>query len=137
MILVDTNVLVALVDERDSLHARAKRDLRKVRGPFGVTSVVLSECCFLLEESYLRQRLHLLLERMACAAVEPDATWWGDVFAWLERYAEHRPDLCDALLAVLATRSRATIWTYDREFHSIWRDPGGKRLKIVPTARSK
>jgi len=137
MILIDTNVLVALVDERDGLHARTKRDLRRVRGPFGVTGAVLSECCFLLEASYLRQRLSLLLEQMACVAIEPDAPWWSDVFAWMERYAEHSPDLCDALLAILAARMQATIWSYDREFHAIWRDPTGKRLKVIPAARAR
>jgi predicted nucleic acid-binding protein len=137
MILVDTNVLVALVDERDRLHPRAKRDLRKLRGPFGVTSAILCECCFLLEASYLRQRLNLLLEQLACVAIEPESPWWGDVFTWLERYADQSPDLCDGLLTVLSARMAATIWSYDREFHAIWRDPVGKRLKVVPASRAK
>ncbi len=48
MILVDTNVIVALIDERDQLHERAVRDVATVAGtPLGVTSLVLVETCFL------------------------------------------------------------------------------------------
>lgn len=44
MILVDTNVLVALVDERDRLHVRARGDLKRVgKKELGVTSAVLTE----------------------------------------------------------------------------------------------
>lgn len=133
MILVDTNVLVALVDERDRLHRRAKRDLHKLRGPFGVTSVVLSEACFLLEDSYLRDRLSMLLQRMSIVPVELDSPWWQDVFDWLARYADHTPDLCDAMLIVLSSRIGAAIWTYDTEFRKAWRRPDGK-LVVMATA---
>lgn len=135
MILVDTNVLVALADERDALHRRAKRDLRKMTPPFGVTSVVLSETFFLLEESYLRARLGLLLERLPIQPVEPDVPWWSEVLVWMARYADHRPDLCDGMLAVLGARIPASIWTYDREFRRLWRRPDGKPLAVMPPVR--
>src|SRR5437879_5495794 len=120
MILLDTNVVVALVDERDRLHPRAKRDLRKIAGPFGLTSVVLSEACFLMPETYLRERLRLLLARLPIGPIELEDPWWSDVFDWLVRYAEHEPDLCDAMLAVLASRKACPIWTYDSEFKRLW-----------------
>jgi predicted nucleic acid-binding protein len=135
MILLDTNVVVALVDERDRLHARARRDLRKLSGPFAVISVVLSETCFLLEQSHLRKRLRLLLERLSVRALELEEPWWGDVFDWLARYADHEPDLCDAMLAVLASRNKSQIWTYDSEFRKLWRAPDGRPLHVVPTPR--
>lgn len=135
MILLDTNVLVALVDERDRLHERAARDLKKLSGPFGVMSVVLAESCFLLEASYLRQRLSLLLERLPAAAIEPEAPWWSEVFTWLQRYADHNPDLCDALLVTQSHRTKATIWTYDTEFKTVWRKPDGKKPALVGSTR--
>jgi predicted nucleic acid-binding protein len=64
MLLLDTNVLVALVDERDGLHARARRDLKRLKGPFGATSATLCEACFLLPASYLRERLRFILNRL-------------------------------------------------------------------------
>jgi predicted nucleic acid-binding protein len=43
------------------------------------------------------------------------------IFAWLERYQEHRPDFADAVLVhLLATHKRAKVWTFDREFSTIW-----------------
>jgi predicted nucleic acid-binding protein len=47
VILVDTNVLVALVDKRDRHQARAARDLRRAQGKaLFVIEPVLSEACF-------------------------------------------------------------------------------------------
>lgn len=135
MILIDTNVLVALVDERDQLHARATRDLSKLTGPFGVMSAVLSEACFLLDQAYLRARLGMLLERLPMVAIEPSAPWWNDVFQWLDRYADHTPDLCDALLVTHSSRTQAQIWTYDSEFKTVWRKPDGKKLTLVGSTR--
>lgn len=137
MILLDTNVLVALVDERDQLHARARRDLRRLTGPFAITSVVLSETCFLLTAGYLRQRVRLLIDRMPVDQIELERAAWPDVFAWLERYAEHEPDLCDAMLAVMGNRSAASIWSYDKEFRTLWRGPDGKALRVVPARRRR
>jgi predicted nucleic acid-binding protein len=135
MILIDTNVLVALVDEKDRLHLRAKRDLGKLKGPFGVTSPVLTEACFLLEQPYLRGRLAMLLERLPAEPVEPELPWWPDVFAWLNAYADHTPDLCDAVLVTLAARSSWPVWTYDTEFSSIWRLPNGRRIALAASIR--
>jgi len=135
MILLDTNVLVALVDERDELHARASRDLRKLKGPFALTSVVLSEACLLLDERYLRERLGLLLERLPAVPIEPEPPWWSDVFGWLARYADHAPDLADAILVTLAGRSSAAVWTYDSEFTKVWRLPNGRRVPLASSMR--
>jgi predicted nucleic acid-binding protein len=127
VILVDTNVLVGLVDHEDDLHVRASRDLRRLRrGPFGVTSAVLAECVFLLPEAHLLERLAFLLRRLPFSPVELPAPWWQAVFGWIARYADHEPDLADAQLVLLAsTTSNARIWTYDREFRTTWRTPDG------------
>jgi len=133
MILVDTNVLVALVDERDGLHAAARRDLKRFeKKPLAVTTPVLTECHFLLPEKYLRQRLTFLLDHVGITSIEPDRPWWTDVFAWLEQYAEHEPDFADAQLAVLSGRDTSCrVWTYDREFRQVWRRPDGTKIPVV------
>jgi len=133
MIFADTNVLVALVDERDRLHKVAKRDLKRfVEREVAVTSAVLTECLFLLPADYLRRRLAFLLEQLGMVAVELDAPWWSDVFDWLSRYAEHEPDFADAQLAVLSGRDKAhRVWTYDREFRDVWRRPDGSKIPLL------
>jgi predicted nucleic acid-binding protein len=126
-------VLVALVDERDDDHREAMRDLHALRaGPFATTSLVLGETCFLLPDGYQRRRLLLLLQRIGVTPIELDPPWWSDVFASLDRYAEHTPDLADAQLATLSSRlPRSRVWTYDREFVTTWRREDGTPIPLA------
>ena len=131
MILIDTNVLVALVDERDGLRARAMADLGKLKGPYEILDAVLVETYFLLTDSYLRQRVRFVLERLAARHVQVSASWWSSIFDWLDKYARHEPDLCDAMLVIAAGREKRSIWTYDQEFRRLWRSPEGRPLPLV------
>jgi predicted nucleic acid-binding protein len=139
MILLDTSVLVALVDERDRLHALAKRELKRLeKSELGVTSAVLAECLFLLPAVYLRRRLSFLLERVGAVAVHLEFPWWTEVFSWLDEYAEHEPDFADAELVVLSGRDPShTVWTYDREFRDVWRRPDGSKIPLLGSTRRR
>jgi predicted nucleic acid-binding protein len=129
MILVDTNVLVALVLRKDRLHARAVRDLEKhARDELCVPAVVLCEACFLLATKAQRARLRELLAAMHVSEIREPRS--DDVFEWLERYADHEPDWVDGCLVVLAGHEHR-IWTYDREFRAIWRNVDGGALSII------
>lgn len=132
MILVDTNVLVALVLQKDPLHERATADLEKLaRRDFEVFPGVLTEAAFILAQPGQRARLRdLLAVTRARQGNEPP---WNYVFDWLVRYAEHEPDWVDACLVVSSGRERR-IWSYDAEFRSTWRRLDGSR---VPMAFSK
>lgn len=131
MTLIDTNVLVALVDERDGLRSRAMADIKKVKGPFEILDAVLVETFFLLHETYLRQRVRFVLDRLSVRHTQVQAEWWSAIFDWLEKYARHEPDLCDAMLVVAGTQQKHAIWTYDAEFARLWRSPEGKALELV------
>jgi predicted nucleic acid-binding protein len=130
MILIDTNVLVALVLQKDELHDRAVRDLgRLARRELFVVPAVLAEACFLLELREQRARLGELLARMRARPVsEPP---WPVVFSWLHRYAEHEPDWADACMVVLASEEPFRVWTYDAEFRAIWRRLDGSRVPLA------
>lgn len=133
--LVDTNILIALVDRSDALHTRAARDLAKLaKADFRVTSAVLTEAVFALPKPDQRGRLALLLDRLVIAnpAIGDELGLRRSVFAWLARYADHDPDYADAELCVIAGHDRrARIWTYDSEFKNVWRKPDGRRLLLV------
>src|SRR4030095_12451439 len=135
MIARCTEVVVAVGDERDQRHRVAARDLRSLQsGGLGVTSLVLCESLFLMPERYLRQRLEYLLRHLGFQPARLEDPWWAEVFSWLDRYADHEPDLADAELAILSSREkRHKIWTYDREFREIWRRGDGSRLPVVGT----
>lgn len=135
MILVDTAPLVALLDPRDSLHARARRDLDRVaRRALTTCSAVLSETCFLLPHPVHRQRLQRLIVELPIRpiAVSDEAAVWQEVLSWMTRFAEHRPDWADAYLAVLSGHEKsARVWTYDSEFRTTWRKPSGERIPLA------
>lgn len=135
LILVDTNVLIALVDSTDHLHGRASEDLiKRARGDLRVTSAVLSECAFGLPREDQRGRLSLLLERLPIVPVAPmdETALRRAIFDWLARYADHTPDYADGELCVLAAMyKRSRVWTYDSEFKKVWRKPDGRRVSLL------
>lgn len=129
MILVDTNVLVALVLPKDPLHTRAKIDLKRlVRQEMRVLDGVMTETCFLLRKAAERDRLNDLLFALR-ARPQSDPTW-SRIFPWLSRYAEHEPDWVDAVLVSLASREQR-VWTYDEEFTTVWRRMDGSRVPLA------
>ena len=135
MIVIDTGPLVALCDARDAKHRSAVRQLQRLASsPFGTCDAVLTETCFHLPHVSQRQRLQALLRELD---IEPlpkavDAGFWSAALEWLAKYAEHRPDWADACLAVLSGRDRQIrIWTYDREFRTMWRRPDGTAIPLA------
>jgi hypothetical protein len=64
--------------------------------------------------------------------VDDDAGLWLEVFDWLDRYEEHEPDWADGYLAVISGHERRfRVWTYDREFRTIWRRADGSRIPLA------
>jgi predicted nucleic acid-binding protein len=135
LILCDTNVLVALVDNGDPLSADAQRDLTVLaRHGLLVTEPVLCETLHLLEAASHRSRLqhYITLLPIALAPSLESSELFRSIFAWLKRYSEHSPDWADAHLAMLAgTDRRLRVWTYDTEFQTIWRRPDGSKIPVV------
>jgi predicted nucleic acid-binding protein len=135
VILLDTGPLVALSDPSDSLNATAVRQLRRLaRKPLLVSLPVLTEACALLAYPVQRRRLRRFLTDFAVSPyrVDDEHIVWLEVFDWLERYRDHDPDWTDGYLAVLSGRERhARVWTFDREFRTIWRRPDGKPIPLA------
>jgi len=135
VILLDTTPLVALCDPRDSLNATALRDLDRLsRQPLLTCAAVLTEACALLPHPVQRRRLQRFLEEFAVASYPTgdEHVVWREVLDWLQRYAEHDPDWADAYLAVVSGHERRLrVWTYDREFRTIWRRPDGTRIPLA------
>ncbi len=137
MILCDANVLVALVDERDALHDLAIRDLRSLGSQqFVSTHSALSEMFFLLPSPYQRDRLVRYIDQLPISVLADasDDQSLADVIAWMRRYADHSPDWADAHLAGLCSHDPSLkIWSYDKEFRTIWRMLDGRPIPLVGT----
>ena len=135
MILLDTAPLVALCDPRDSLNPIALRDLDRLsRQPWVVCGAVLTEACVLLPRPVQRRRLRAVLEEFSATpySAGDELGLRTEVFEWLERYKEHEPDWADGYLAVVSGRERRSrVWTYDREFQTIWRRPDGTPIPLA------
>ena len=135
MILLDTGPIVALCDPRDALNRRALRDLNRLaREPLVLCVPVLTEACFLLSRRVQRERLSRFLAEFSVVAYRSDdeSQLWLDVLDWLIRYHEHDPDWADGYLAAVSARERGwRVWTYDREFRTIWRRPDGTRVPLA------
>ena len=134
MILADTGPLVALCDPRDARHALAVTHLsRFATSGLGVCDAVITEACFHLSHLRQRARLQAILNefRVKCLPTD-DPVFRDDVFGWLIKYGEHEPDWADGCLAVLCGRNpRLKVWTYDREFRTIWRRPDGRAIPMA------
>jgi predicted nucleic acid-binding protein len=134
MILVDSNVLIALVDESDSLNKRALADLALLgRPPKFVAGPVLVETLYYFDDAHHRGRLLTWLLGLSVQVASTDSLQtWGEAFAWCEKYADHHPDWADACLAVLSgSEHRFKVWTYDSEFRTTWRRPDGTRIPLA------
>jgi predicted nucleic acid-binding protein len=135
VILIDTNVLVALAEPDDELYTRALADLPKFSGQNVVlTEAVLTEAVYLIAGRAPRARLRTVIDLLnpdPCSA-ESDRQFRSEALAWLDQYADHDPDWADAVLVVLSGRFRKSkVWTYDREFRTIWRTPAGNRIRLA------
>jgi predicted nucleic acid-binding protein len=134
VILTDTGPLVALCDPHDSRHQLALAHLARV-APRGlrVCEAVIVEACVHLPSGAQRHRLRAVLRDLAIEFLPTDDDEFRtDVWLWLLKYQEHAPDWADACLAVLSGRHpRLRIWTYDREFRTIWRRPDGKAIPLA------
>lgn len=135
MILIDAGPLVALCNERDALHTTAMAELAEMKdAPFAVCEAVLVEACFQLMHTSRRRRLRTLLTEfdIDTAGNTADPAFWADAFNWMEKYAEHAPDWADACISVLSGLDRKLkVWTYDREFRTVWRRPDGSAIPLA------
>jgi predicted nucleic acid-binding protein len=135
MILIDSGPLIALLDDRDHLNRRAIRELKRAkRKELYTCAPVLTEVAFALPGLHHRRRLRSFLETFSvrAALVAPEELLWGEVLDWLDQYADHDPDWADGWLAVLCQHERRfRVWTFDREFRTVWRRPDGSSIPLV------
>jgi hypothetical protein len=77
--------------------------------------------------------LRTVLNELHVASVPTGTDDFRDaVFDWLLAYADHQPDWTDGCLAVLCGQhTRLKLWTYDREFRTIWRRPDGGAIPLA------
>lgn len=129
-VLADTGPLYAATDTSDGRHRDAQQELERLRADEREVLVawpVVCEAHSLLLRRLGRQPARRFLEELRRESGILNPTWEDHAEA-CELLAA-RPDqpitLFDAVTAVLATRARLPVWTYDHDFDvmgvEVWR----------------
>lgn len=124
--LIDTGVLLALLDARDEHHAWAKNAVALHLDGFDTCEAVITEVLYHVRSS--ERAKHAVLAMI-------EARWLRIVAALpqnraaiahhLEKY-HPRADYADACLLALHEQSEAVVWTTDKKDFAIYRTRAGK-----------
>ncbi|MGN6591913.1 MAG: type II toxin-antitoxin system VapC family toxin [Terriglobales bacterium] len=132
-VLLDTGVIVALLDRRESFHARCAAAVQVLERPLITCEAVIAESCYLLRD--LAGAAEAVVENVERGVFQirfhlPPAA--ARVRALLGKYRTLPADFADACLVDLADQLGAgDILTLDRDFQTYrWRRTRPFRLLI-------
>lgn len=132
-VLLDTGVIVALLDRSESAHASCVRIIRELTVPFITCEAVIAESCYLLRN--LRGAPEAVLENMVEGVFQIPfqlAASARAVKQILGKYRDRKMDLADACLVHLANEfETGQILTLDRDFE-VYRWGRNKAFRIFP-----
>jgi len=128
-VLADTGPLYAAVDPRDAFHGQAVAEIRKLARER--RRVVVAYPILLEAHAMVRRRLGRsaasgwLADMVDTALINPTPEDYRQAIARIGTVADQPISLFDATVAVLATRLRLEVWTYDHHFDvmrvRVWR----------------
>jgi len=132
--VLDTGPLVALLNPRDSEHARCVAAAKNLRTPLVTCWPVLTEAAHLLQGRQKGlQGLNRMVQTGAVKLIELDAQALAWMVGFLERYASIRAQFADAAVMYVAEHEGIdTVFTVDRRDFSIYRTGSGSALSLVP-----
>ena len=117
-VIVDTSILVALIDQRDHYHDWASAQLGSIAPPLITCEAVISESWFLLKRVRKgREALLLLLERDQVRVEFDLNTEQESVITLMRRYESVPASVADAELVKMAElHSNSSVFTLDSDF---------------------
>ena len=131
-ILLDTGVIVGLLDRSEKYHSACAKAVREVDAPLITCESVITESCFLLRS--LPGASEAVIENVAAGIFEipfqlsPEAPGVKQV---LRKYRDRRIDLADACLIRLADEfETGDILTLDKDF-AIYRWSKNKTFRML------
>lgn len=116
-VILDTGVLVALLNRRDSYHSWSVAQWKQVKSPALTCDAVISEACFLLKRGYL---IDAVFEMIAVGAIRLafDLQAEADnVRVLMKRYESVPISIADACLVRMSELiPDSTVMTLDSDF---------------------
>lgn len=131
-VLVDTGVLVALIDRSDRYHAWASQKSMEIVPPLLTCEAVISEAWFLLgrvrNERETLLRFLMLKQVQVCFDLDQEL---GKVVALLDRYASVPVSLADAELVRMAELyPQSMVFTLDSDFQ-VYRKDRDRTISVL------
>ena len=128
-VLADTGPLYAAVDPRDEFHQQAVAEMqalaREKRRVVVAYPILLEAHNLVLRRLGTSAALDWLTDMNSVAFINPTPQDYRQAMARIEALADQTVTLFDATVAVLATRLRLDVWTYDHHFDvmrvRVWR----------------
>jgi uncharacterized protein len=130
--IIDTGVLVALIDRRDRYHAWVTEQLTQIAPPLLTCEAVISETWFLLQRvrNGRETLLQLLEQRQVVVRFDLDVEM-GTVVALLTRYQSVPVSLADAELVRMAELyPNSSVFTLDSDFQ-IYRKNRDRPIPLI------
>jgi predicted nucleic acid-binding protein len=131
-VLLDTGVIVALLDRSERLHETCVECLEHLVAPLVTCEAVIAESCYLLR--HMKGAADAILKNVETGIFQipihlsQSATRLRHIF---RKFKDREVDLADACLVYLAEQLDAgEILTLDRDFE-IYRWGGNKRFKLL------
>jgi predicted nucleic acid-binding protein len=129
-VLLDTGVLVALLDRNDAWHTRATHWIGAFHGHLHTVEAVLVETAFFLPARQCAQ-LAELAAGPSLTLHHPDSAGHARIAQLLRKYADQDPDWADAALIWLAESAGIDrIATVDQRDFGVYRIQGRRKFRL-------
>lgn len=132
-LLLDTGVIVALLDSSESAHRACAEAIRSAVAPLITCEAVIAESCYLLRN--LPGASEAIVENVVAGIFQIPfqlSQEAASVKQILRKYRDRKIDLADACLIRLANEFEASdIFTLDKDF-TIYRWGKNKPFRILP-----
>ncbi len=132
-VLLDTGVIVALLDRSEKFHKACAQTVREVEAPLVTCEAVITESCYLLRN--LSGASEAVIENITAGIFQVPFQLSRDTAGLkqvLRKYKDRKIDLADACLIRLADQfGTADILTLDQDF-TIYRWGKNKPFRMLP-----
>jgi predicted nucleic acid-binding protein len=128
--LIDTGVLVGLLDARDEHHEWARTAIAAQRDGFCTCEAVVSELIFRIQASARAKGAVFAMIESGWLQVIPVLPQQRVAVARVLEAYHPTADYADACLVALHEQSGSPVWTTDRRDFSIYRTRAGKAVAV-------